>query len=363
MPQAYVPVTEAGTNPDEDVARPFTGSDTELAAVRKQVTHLRAENARLLQLLKLTPQEAGLPDPVQSGIFDAAPGSVHAGSSPAMKVAFFRALFAARTDIYAQRWENVRSGKSGWMPAVRGRWQKGVPTSAREYLPLTDDVVAAHLSGELDLGLYPMLDGDRCVWLAADFDGSAAMLDALSYLKAARAAGAPAALEISRSGLGAHVWLFFSAPVPAASARTVGFGLLREAIALRGKMDLASYDRLFPSQDVLQVGGLGNLIAAPLQGRCRRRNGTVFLDLATLEPHDDQWAYLSSVARLSPREVTRLAQRLGHVTVGSSVSHLHTASSTRISVQSAAVIHARLGAMITVTGADLSPHCWQRSST
>ncbi len=220
---------------------------------------------------------------------------------------------------------------------------------------MTEEILTAHLSGELELGLYPMLDGDRCAWLAADFDGQAAMLDALSYLKAARAVGAPAALEMSRSGLGAHVWLFFASPVSAASARQVGCGLLREAIALRGRMDLVSYDRLFPSQDVLQIGGLGNLIAAPLQGRSRRRGTTLFLDLATLEPHDDQWAYLSSVARLSPRDVARLAQRLGPVRVGSSVKGLQKATSTRISVQSPGVIHARLGAAITVEGTDLSP--------
>lgn len=58
---------------------------------------------------------------------------------------------------------------------------------------------------------------------------------------------------MSRSGLGAHVWLFFTAPVPAATARQVGSGLLREAIAVRGRMDLASYDRLFPTQDVVGV--------------------------------------------------------------------------------------------------------------
>ena len=329
--------------------------DAELTALREQVAQLRVENARLLRLLELTPQQARLPDPVQTGIFDAPPGFVHAGSPPASKVRFFRALFAARTDAYAQRWENARSGKSGWMPAVRGGWRKGTPLSEREYLPLTEAVVTAHLSGELDLGLYPMLDGDQCAWLAADFDGPAAMLDALSYLKAARAVGAPVALEMSRSGLGAHAWLFFTAPVPAATARQIGGGLLREAMALRGRMDLTSYDRLFPSQDVLQIGGLGNLIAAPLQGRCRRRGTTLFLDLATLEPHDDQWAYLSSVARLSPRDVTRLAQRLGRVTVGASVKRLHAATSTRISTPNPPAVHARLGAAITVEGTDLSP--------
>jgi hypothetical protein len=147
-------------------------------------------------------------------LFDAAPGTIHAGSPPATKVAFFGALFAARTDVYAVRWENARSGLSGWVPAVRGGWRKGVPAEQRQYLPLTEEVVTAHLSGDIDIGLYPMLDGDRCWWLAADFDGPAAMLDALAYLKAARAAGAPTALEVSRSGIGAHAWLFSPRPFP-----------------------------------------------------------------------------------------------------------------------------------------------------
>lgn len=241
------------------------------------------------------------------------------------------------------------------MPAVRGGWHKGIPAADREYLPLTEEVLTAHLSGDAAIGLYPLLDGDRCWWLAADFDGPAAMLDALAYLKAARAAGAPAALEASRSGMGAHAWLFFAAPVPAATARQVGTGLLREAIALRGRMDLSSYDRLFPSQDVLATGGLGNLIAAPLQGRCRRRGATVFLDLATLEPHEDQWAYLSSLARLSPREITQLAKRLGQVSVGVSVDRLRAASSTRITVPAPPFVRARLGAGITVESTDLPP--------
>src|SRR3954453_7403605 len=144
--------------------------------------------------------------------------------------------------------------------------------------------------------------GTRVGGLAADFDGPAAMLDALTYLKAARAISVPAALEVSRSGIGAHVWIFFSGPVPATTARQLGAGLLREAIAQRGRMDLSSYDRLFPSQDALLAGGPGNLIAAPLSGKARRRGATVFLDLATMEPHEDQWAYLSSLDRLTARE-------------------------------------------------------------
>lgn len=203
-----------------------SGLDGELSALHAQVARLQAENARLLRLLELTPQQALPPGPVQTAIFDVPPGPVHAGSPAAAKVAFFASLFAARRDVYALRWENARWGRSGWTPAVRGGWRKGVPAAERDYLPLTEAVLTAHLSGELELGLYPLLDGDRCCWLAADFDGPTAMLDALAYLKAARAAGAPAALEVSCSGLGAHVWLFFTAPVPAATARQLGSGLL-----------------------------------------------------------------------------------------------------------------------------------------
>ena len=235
---------------------------------------------------------------------------------------------------------------------------KESPRPSGKYRPLTAEVLTAHLSGDVEIGLYPMLDGDRCRWLTADFDGPAAMLDALAYLKAARAVRAPAALEVSRSGVGAHAWLFFTSPVPSVTARQLGVGLLREAIAQRGRMDLTSYDRLFPSQDVLQTGGLGNLIAAPLQGRARRRGTTVFLDLATMEPHEDQWTYLSSLDRLTPRHVTRLAQQLGGaraVTVGAAVDQLRVATASKISASPPPVVHARLGATVTVTGADLPP--------
>lgn len=97
----------------------------------------------MLRLLELSPREARPPGPVQTGIFDAQPGPVHAGSSAAAKVAFFATLFGARRDVYALRWENARSGRSGWTPAVRGGWRKGVPAAQREYLPLTEEVITA----------------------------------------------------------------------------------------------------------------------------------------------------------------------------------------------------------------------------
>ncbi|WP_431439759.1 TOTE conflict system archaeo-eukaryotic primase domain-containing protein [Actinophytocola sp.] len=268
---------------------------------------------------------------------------------------FFAALFAARTDIYATRWENARAGKAGWLPAVRGGWRKGVRHEDRDYLPLSKDVLRAHLTGGVHVGLYPLLDGDLCWWLAADFDGPMAMLDALAYLKAARTWSVPAALEVSRSGMGAHTWVFFTAPVPPETTRRLGTALLREAMAVRGRMDLASYDRLFPSQDVLPSGGVGNLLAAPLQGKARHDGATVFLDLATMEPHDDQWAYLSSLGRMSPAEVTRVARRAGRVTVGTGVDKIGAAVSTRIRAAAPAIVQARLNSGIRLESGELTP--------
>src|SRR5437588_4243088 len=96
------------------------------AEVAAELTRLRAENARLLRLLKLSPQQAAPPGPAQADFFAAPPGPVHDGSPPEAKVAFFGALFAARTDVYAVRFDNRRTGKAGWLPAVRGGWRKGI---------------------------------------------------------------------------------------------------------------------------------------------------------------------------------------------------------------------------------------------
>ncbi len=319
--------------------------DLELADLRATVAQLRAENERLLRLLQLSPAAAAAPDPAQSGLFERPPGPVHARSDSRSKVAFFREMFACRQDVYATRWENSRTGRAGWVPAVRGGWRRGSDAARREYLPLTEEVVTAHLSGELHIGLYPLLPDNRCHWVAADFDGPAALLDALSYVKAARALGAPAALEISRSGVGAHVWIFFTGAVPAGTARRLGMGLLREAMTMRGEMDLSSYDRLFPSQDTLPgPETIGNLIAAPLEGRCRGRGATVFLDLSTLEPQADQWAFLSTTGRLTPKEAARLADRAATVATGSKVDRLARSSATRIHPPAPAFLPATLGA-------------------
>jgi superfamily II DNA or RNA helicase len=316
---------------------------------------LRRENARLRRLLKLTAAEASPAHGTQTAWFDQAPGPVDGRSSSQAKIAFYAALFGARRDVYAIRWTNARNGTSGWIPAVEGGWRKGSRAADHRYLPLTPEVLAAHLTGDIHIGLYPMLPGDQTCWLAADFDGPAAMLDALAYLKAARAVGAPAALEVSQSGVGAHVWIFFTDPVPAATARQLGTAFVREAIAIRGRMNLRCYDRLFPAQDVLPGRGPGNLIAAPLQGKLRKIGTTVFLDLAMLEPHDDQWEYLSTLQRLAPRQVAKLASSLRDPAVGARVDRALPARSTRTQPGPAPIVHIVLDGGVRIPGSELSP--------
>src|SRR5262245_32888682 len=116
-------------------------------------------------------------------------------------------------------------------------------------------------------------------------------------------------------------------------------------MSIRGYMSLGSYDRLFPSQDVLPAtGSVGNLIAAPLHRRHRDNGATVFLDTTSMEPFEDQWAFLSSLPRISGKEADRLARRLGTVTVGAQVTSLNNPTATKTVPQAPPVIHIRLGA-------------------
>lgn len=330
------------------------GSVDEFEGLRRELQRLRAENARLSRLLDLRGQDTA-PAPEQLSAPVAAPGLVTMASPVADKLALFADRFRARVDVYAVRWENTRTGAAGWMPAVAGGWRKGMDRRGATYLPRTGEVVAAHLVGDVFMGLYPLLPGNTCQFVVADFDGPTAMLDALAYVKAARASAVPAALEISQSGRGAHVWIFFASVVPAAVARAVGTGLLHEAMVLRGSMDLRSYDRLFPNQDVLPEGDFGNLIAAPPQGRRRKDGLTTFLDLGTLEPYADQWAFLSTLDRLSPGDADRIARQAKLATTGADVAAMSRSAATRVHPALPPVVHAEAGAGLSLDAAQLTP--------
>ena len=332
------------------------------AELLAELEALRAENARLRDLLGMDSragemQAAGW-SPTLFGVQPQPPAAttppVDRSSSRIAKVALFRSLFAGRDDVYAQRWENQRTGKGGWGPAVAGGWGNARRPD-REYLPLTDEVVERHLAGQIQAGLYPLLRGDTCRLLVCDFDGPGWVLDSLAYLDAARVAGVPGSLERSRSGDGGHVWMFFAGPVPAASARRIGIHLLREAMTVRAELDLVSYDRLFPAQDFTPKGSFGNLIALPLQGDCRKRETTVFLDPATLEPYEDQWAFLSSIQRLEPGAVEAMATVFGELATGPDAQTYRRFRSSAAAPKPPAEITARAGAMLAIDRIGVPP--------
>jgi len=190
----------------------MSAGNDEVESLKKQLALLTAENDRLKDLLGLNePRE-----PVramEATLFgdetvDPLP-EVDQGSSGDEKVALFQELFVGRSDVHALRWENDRSGKSGWSPAVVGGWANSRKPN-RQYVPLSAAAIQSHLAGEVHVGLYPLLKGDACRILACDFDGSTWALDARAFLDAANLFGFSASLERSRSGDGGHVWVFFS---------------------------------------------------------------------------------------------------------------------------------------------------------
>ena len=248
--------------------------------------------------------------------------AVHHQSPPEAKIALFRSLFRGRDDVYPRRFESRTSGKSGYSPVCGNEWVSGtcekprVKCAAcrhRQFLPLTDEVIRWHLSGQDErgrdfiAGVYPMLLDETCFFLAIDFDKTDWQDDARAVLETCGRTGAPGVLERSRSGGGGHVWLFFEDAVPATLARRLGCHVLTETMEHRPDIGLDSYDRFFPNQDTLPRGGFGNLIALPLQKRPREAGNSVFVD-EQFVPYADQWAFLSSIERISRTTVEELVR-------------------------------------------------------
>jgi superfamily II DNA or RNA helicase len=283
------------------------------------------------------------------------PAGVDSNLSSAQKIKLFRALFRGREDVYAVFWFNERTGKKGYSPACEDPWS-AKNGKAKKYLPLTDKVILSHLTGEQIVGVYPLLKDDTCWFLACDFDKQGWALDALAFLNICKDYGVPAYLERSRSGNGGHVWTFFSVPVPAATARQLGIRLLKETMVIRAEMDLASYDRFFPSQDFLPRAGFGNLIALPLQKKCRALGNTEFLnvDESELRPWPDQWSFLSQIKRLGPSQIEALLEKIPPVSVGpgkpGSVS-----PAIRRKYPAPKQIHSALGATVSIEKSGIPP--------
>ncbi len=272
---------------------------------RDELTALRAENTRLIALLESHGIEWR--PPPNPPTLSAEPPRL----STEDKVALFRRLFRGRTDVYPVRWESKTTGKAGYAPACANEWRAGVckkprikcsDCSNRRLIPLSDAVIFKHLAGEHTIGVYALMEDDNCYFLAVDFDEAEWQDDARAFMQSCTELGVPAALEISRSGKGAHAWVFFAEPVLARDARRLGSAIITHTCARTRQLRLTSYDRLFPNQDTMPKGGFGNLIALPLQKAPREMGFSVFVD-ADLQPYPDQWGFLASIQPMAAHDI------------------------------------------------------------
>jgi len=274
---------------------------------RNELEALQAENARLIALLEAHGIDWRLPQPAAAVAQEPEPSML----STAEKVTLFRRLFRGRTDVYPIRWESKTSGKAGYTPACANEWRTGVcekprikcgDCSKRLLIPLSDTVIYDHLAGEHTVGVYPLLADDTCYFLAVDFDEADWRDDACAFMQSCHELGVPSALEISRSGHGAHAWVFFANRVSARDARRLGTAIISHTCSRTRQLKLQSYDRLFPNQDTMPKGGFGNLIALPLQKLPRENGRSVFVD-ADLHPHPDQWGFLASIQPMAAHDI------------------------------------------------------------
>lgn len=239
------------------------------------------------------------------------------------RIRLFQSLFKGRKDVFARRWFSKTTGKSGYQPVCINEWKQGICDKKkyrcvicpnRNFAPLTTQDMYRHLEGKDEyccdvVGLYAIMQDNNCAFLCADFDDKNCKYgykeDVLAYVGVCREWLIPYAIERSRSGNGAHVWIFFEAPLPASKARRLGNAILTEAMTRNGQMSFNSYDRFFPNQDYLPEGGFGNLVALPLQGQARRKENSVFVDNDFLV-YKDQWAFLYNLKKIQESTIDQL---------------------------------------------------------
>jgi hypothetical protein len=208
---------------------------TKLVARLTELERERAEIVAEINTLRSVQSEGGAPIKVVPSAKDG--NHIDRNSTIKQKIALFRRLFHGRSDVFPVRWENRTTGRSGYAPACANEWERGIcekpkvkcsacPNQA--FLAVDDASIERHLRGPdangvpFVMGVYPMLADNTCSFLAADFDEGEWRRDAFAFRDACVRHGISVAIERSRSGNGAHAWILFEEPIPAALARRLG---------------------------------------------------------------------------------------------------------------------------------------------
>ena len=247
---------------------------------------------------------------------------------------FFYSVFRGRRDVYSKR-SNRKDGGSIYYPVCDNFWKYGVCPKAegkqikcgkckyQQYTPLRLRALMDHLAGKREdctdvIGIYPLLPDDTCNFLVFDFDNHEKGQDGpntddawIGEVNALREICCMHDLDVlverSRSGKGAHIWMFFEAPIPAETARKFASTLLTKGAESVNQTSFKSYDRMLPLQDHLPEGGVGNLIALPLQGKALKHGNSAFIDENWI-PYPDQWAVLKRIKRIPAQYVEERIQ-------------------------------------------------------
>ena len=312
---------------------------TDITALTCRIQELEKENSRLRAILdkngiSYTTKDNSLKE-------NMAPAPVVTYSLEE-KVAIFQGLFQGRSDVFAKRWYSETSKKSGYQPVCEREWNpdfcdkrkyKCADCPNRQFAPLSYSHLFNHLAGKDKwgrdvIGLYPIRKDNTCSFLCADFDDKSCehgyKNDVLAFMNVCKAWKVPCYIERSRSGNGAHVWIFFQTPISASKARKLGNTILTEAMNKEMRLSFKSYDRFFPNQDTLPEGGLGNLVALPLQGMARRQGNSVFVD-EHFNAFSNQWNVLANIQKMLQSDIDLLLRK--HIVP--SLGNLSTTSDTK----------------------------------
>ena len=269
----------------------------------KENHKLKEENKYLRKILKLNNIQYNEYTPIEEKSF-----------SKDEKIKIYLSYFKARNDIYAERYYDKETGKKKYSPVCINKFSevcnfKCKTCEYKKYIGLQKEDLLKQFKGIKSYGIYPMLDNDECYFLATDFDDGNYFEHAVLYKKICKQFGIDSLIEISQSGNGAHVWIFFEEPIKAKKARKIGDYILNKAYCLNNNISFKNFDRFFPSQDYLEKGGYGNLIALPLDGKLVNENKTVFVDENKV-PYENQIGALSLVKKITANEIELLLEKI-----------------------------------------------------